>query len=167
VKIVKSLFPILNIFGMEIMVKRFLKIMLVPLFCINVFLFASQEPDSYEFVGEHLLVNYMNCDSGALNNEKQLRLVMQEAAKDAGATVLTTSDHYFEPNGYSLVLLLSESHATIHTYPEFNSCFVDFFTCGTDCDAKIFKEKLEKYLKPKKTTYKIFFRDDQIKHIAD
>ena len=57
-----------------------------------------------------------------------------------------------------MVLLLSESHASIHTYPEYNSCFVDLFTCGQKCSAEKFDMYLREYLKPKQTDSRIQVR---------
>jgi S-adenosylmethionine decarboxylase len=116
----------------------------------------------HEFVGEHLMANYMDCDTFALNDIESLKEVMKKAATEAGATVLHVSEHIFEPDGFSMIILLSESHASIHTYPEYNSCFVDFFTCGTSCFPKEFNKALKKYLKPKKTSAKLFLRDVDI-----
>ena len=48
-----------------------------------------------------------------------------------------------------MIILLSESHASIHTYPEHGGCFVDFFTCGTTCKPENFDKYMQNYLKPK------------------
>ena len=61
-----------------------------------------------------------------------------------------------------MVLILSESHASIHTYPEDRSCFVDFFTCGTDCLPENFDKTMREYLLPQQVKSKLFFRDEKI-----
>ena len=63
---------------------------------------------------------------------------MEQAVEACGATLLNSARHVFPPDGMTIVMLLSESHASIHTYPEHNSCFVDLFTCGLDCQAEEF-----------------------------
>jgi len=55
---------------------------------------------------------------------------MVDAAKKAHMTVLGTVDHAFSPQGLSICLLLSESHLTMHSWPEEGKVSVDCFTCG-------------------------------------
>jgi S-adenosylmethionine decarboxylase len=83
---------------------------------------------AYEFYGRHLLLNFRGCRIN-LNDVERLKQDMIEAVTEVGATVLTTVAHQFEPRGLSLVLLLSESHASLHTYPDEGACFIDLFTC--------------------------------------
>ncbi len=73
---------------------------------------------------------------------------MTESVKACGAQILDSSKYVFPPDGITMVLLLSESHASIHTYPEYNSCYIDLFTCGERCDYRKFEEALEQYLQP-------------------
>ena len=117
---------------------------------------AAQE--SYEFVGRHLVVSYHGCDSDALRNIKQLPEVMKQGVSASGAQLLDSVEYVFAPDGLTMVLLLSESHASIHTYPEHGACFVDFFTCGTRCSAEKFDEILQKFLKPKRVDKQIIMR---------
>ena len=119
--------------------------------------------EKYEFIGKHLMANYIGCDHNALVNFEKLEEALVEACTKGKATVLTTSKHIFPPDGFSMLLLLAESHASIHTYPEYDSCFVDFFTCGTTCSPEIFNEVLKKYLKPRKSIDKIYLREETIK----
>ncbi len=55
---------------------------------------------------------------------------MVSAARDAKATVIDVSFHEFNPFGISGVVVIAESHLTIHTWPEYNYAAVDIFTCG-------------------------------------
>jgi S-adenosylmethionine decarboxylase len=55
---------------------------------------------------------------------------MREAAELAGASVLHCHTHRFAPQGITVVLTLSESHASLHTYPEHGVYMADVFTCG-------------------------------------
>ena len=87
-------------------------------------------------LGRHLLAEYRGCDAAILNDEAQIEALMQAAAKAAGATVLLTAFRRFEPHGVTGVVVVSESHLSIHTWPEANYAAVDVFTCGeTDCYA--------------------------------
>jgi len=120
----------------------------------------------HEFTGKHLMINYMDCQDKALNNLEKLEQIMVKACEDAKATILNITKNLFPVknlpiHGISIVIILSESHASIHTYPEFNSCFVDFFTCGSTCEPEQFAKTLTKYLNPKKIITKLFIREEE------
>lgn len=59
---------------------------------------------------------------------------MKNAAIIAGATIVGSSFHRFLPYGVSGVVVISESHLTIHTWPEYGYAAIDLFTCGEDTD---------------------------------
>jgi S-adenosylmethionine decarboxylase len=82
-------------------------------------------------LGRHLLVELYDCDKEVLNNPEFLRKVMVDAAIDCGAVVLGDSFHRFSPQGVSGVVIIAESHLSIHTWPEYGYAAVDVFTCGT------------------------------------
>lgn len=103
----------------------------------------------FAFKGQHFLASYLDCDSEALQNPHRLIEAMDEAVLASGATILGKSSFVFEPDGLTIVYLLSESHASVHTYPEHNACFVDLFTCGDHCSSEGFDRSLQNYLQPK------------------
>jgi len=82
-------------------------------------------------LGRHLLVELHDCDKEALNDLGFLRDAMLKAAIDCGAVVLGDSFHHFNPQGVSGVVIIAESHLSIHTWPEYGYAAVDIFTCGT------------------------------------
>lgn len=104
--------------------------------------------ENYQFYGNHFIANYTGCNLEALEDVERLASVMEEAIRASGATILSTAQHRFSPAGFTMMLLLSESHASIHTYPEHRACFIDLFTCGESCDRRLFEEKIEEYLQP-------------------
>lgn len=67
----------------------------------------------------------------------------------------------FEPIGLSIVVLLSESHASIHTYPEQNCMFVDAFTCGTNCNPQSIIDTLIEELRVSHYSAKEIHRGDE------
>jgi S-adenosylmethionine decarboxylase len=69
-------------------------------------------------------------DSQLLSDSSQWLDMLSSATEQAGATVLDSCAHEFDPSGCSVVLLLSESHASVHTWPEFQIAEVDIYTCG-------------------------------------
>lgn len=120
---------------------------------------VAAEAEEYQFYGRHLIAQYYDCDYDALVDIDRLSESMKEASAASGAHILSWKDHRFEGDGYSMVLLLSESHASIHTYPEHKACFVDLFTCGQRCSAEDFDMVLRKYLKPKQIESRILIRN--------
>lgn len=60
--------------------------------------------------------------------------VMVDAAEHMRANVVTVSFHKFNPHGVSGVVVISESHLTIHTWPEYGYAAIDVFTCGQVID---------------------------------
>ncbi|HUY93071.1 MAG TPA: adenosylmethionine decarboxylase [Pirellulales bacterium] len=108
----------------------------------------NASPERYEFFGRHLLASYVDCDPAALADHAGLKAAMSAAVAAAGATLLDSAHYSFTPSGMTAVMLLAESHASIHTYPEHQACFVDLFTCGRACSAEKFDATLREYLRP-------------------
>ncbi len=81
-------------------------------------------------LGTHLLVELRECNPEILNSIEKVRSIMVSAAKDAKATIVDVSFHEFNPFGISGVVVIAESHLTIHTWPEYDYAAVDIFTCG-------------------------------------
>lgn len=135
------------------------------LFCISISTALAAESNSdqtYQFRGVHFLASYCDCDVQALTDVENLVKAMNHAVEKSGATILQTSSWVFPPNGLTMVLLLSESHASIHTYPEYGACFVDLFTCGEKCSAAKFDAEIRDYLKPKTVNQRVLLRDEGI-----
>lgn len=125
---------------------------------------------AYDFAGCHLLASYLGCDKLLLSDNKNLIAAMTAAITECGATLLGQNSHVFENGGITAVMLLSESHASIHTYPEHGACFVDIFTCGSTCSPEIFDRSLRAYLRPTNVAAQKILRDQVISfaqnHIA-
>jgi S-adenosylmethionine decarboxylase len=98
-------------------------------------------------MGKHFLLNLYGCSSVLLNNEHFLVDLMENAAIASGATVLKTVFHKFDPQGITAICLLSESHISIHTWPEENKASADIFTCGL-ANPKIGCDIMIEQLKP-------------------
>jgi len=79
---------------------------------------------------KHFLLELYRCDREKLNDESFSRCILNRAAKLANATVLNLISNKFKPQGVTAIALLSESHISIHTWPESNYSAVDIFTCG-------------------------------------
>ena len=81
-------------------------------------------------LGRHVHLELFDCDEGVLNDLVKVKDGMVEAARRAQATIVATTFHRFSPVGISGVVVISESHLTIHTWPEYRYAAVDIFSCG-------------------------------------
>jgi len=88
-------------------------------------------------VGRHHLVELLGCDPDRLRWADDLREVLLRAAERASATVVGFTFHQFRPEGASGVLLIAESHISLHTWPEHAYMAMDVFTCGEEMDAEV------------------------------
>lgn len=82
-------------------------------------------------LGRHVLADLYGCDAQLLANPAQIEHLLLGVALAAGATVLQSHFHHFgEDQGVTGVLLLMESHISIHTWPEYGYAAIDLFMCG-------------------------------------
>lgn len=81
-------------------------------------------------LGRHVLAEIYGCRFEVLNDIKMVQDIMINAALEAGAEVREFVFHKFSPQGVSGVVVISESHLAIHTWPELGYAAVDVFTCG-------------------------------------
>ncbi len=84
---------------------------------------------SSEF-GKHYLVDLRDCDPDIITCVDLTREIMMRAAKQCGATILKDHFHQFQPIGVSGIVLIAESHISVHTWPEDDFAAVDIFTSG-------------------------------------
>jgi len=85
-------------------------------------------------LGRHVLVEMYGCDQLILNDRESVRNSMLKAARQSGATIMGDSFHDFMPHGISGVVVIAESHLSIHTWPEYGFAALDLFTCGDEVD---------------------------------
>ncbi len=81
-------------------------------------------------LGTHLLVELKDCNPAILQSLEEVRDALVSAAKEAKATIIDISFHEFSPFGISGMVVIAESHLSIHTWPEYGYAAVDIFTCG-------------------------------------
>lgn len=103
-------------------------------------------------LGTHLLIEFYNCDREILNDEKVITKLFVEAARKAKATVVEQVFHKFNPHGVSGVVVISESHLAVHTWPEYGYAAVDVFTCGTEIDPWVAQKYIAVGLKSENST---------------
>ncbi|WP_077615510.1 adenosylmethionine decarboxylase [Caenibacillus caldisaponilyticus] len=102
-------------------------------------------------VGRHVISELWECDAKKLDDADYIEKVFVEAALEAGAEVREVAFHKFAPQGVSGVVIISESHLTIHSFPEHRYASIDVYTCGTRIDPNIAAEYIAKALDAKVT----------------
>ncbi len=106
------------------------------------------ERDGMVFAGTHLLVDLWGASN--LDSPEAIDAALREAAVTAGATILHGHFHHFTPNGgVSGVLVLAESHISIHTWPERDFAAIDIFMCGA-CDPRLAIPVLQRAFRPQR-----------------
>lgn len=85
-------------------------------------------------LGTHIVCELSGCDPATLTDVDAVRDMMTGAALAARATVMEVAFHRFDPQGVSGVVVLAESHISIHTWPELGYAAMDFYTCGEHTD---------------------------------
>jgi len=78
---------------------------------------------------KELLVDMYGCE-GNLDDEKFLCETLEKAARQVGAKILQRITRRFSPTGVSVILILAETHISIHTWPEYRYAALDIFICG-------------------------------------
>jgi S-adenosylmethionine decarboxylase len=93
-----------------------------------------------------MLLELRECNKAVLDDLKYLENALVSAAREAGATVIDKSFHQFAPQGVSGVVLIAESHLSLHTWPEHAYAAVDIFTCGTTVKIEVAADALIRQL---------------------
>ncbi len=118
------------------------------------------ESIQHPFMGQHVLGEMYGISSELLNDYHYLNSLLEKGIKESGATLCSSQKKIFQPSGLTILALLSESHASIHTYPDYGSLFFDAFTCGLECQPIKIAEYLIQGLKPKKHNLRTIMRGD-------
>ena len=99
-------------------------------------------------IGNEISCVMYGINSETLNNNNYLKQILLEALKKDNFTILGKVSHKFQPQGYTFVVLLAESHAAIHTYPEHGSIFFYLYSCRGQNDGRKTFKYLKQILKP-------------------
>ena len=98
-------------------------------------------------LGRHIILELYGVAFNMLNDVYEMERVMTEAVRISGATIIRPFFHKFSPQGISGIIVVAESHFSIHTWPEYGYAAVDFFTCGDqirfDVAVKFIKDSLK------------------------
>jgi S-adenosylmethionine decarboxylase proenzyme len=117
----------------------------------------------YESSGKHMICDFKGIKNiELLNSMTELKDLLSEICKNNDFNILNQVEHQFVPIGCSVLFLLSESHLSIHTFPEKNHMSFDIYTCRQYSDNtsydEIFKFLLNKLQASLESTCKIIDR---------
>lgn len=85
-------------------------------------------------LGEHYIFDLSDCNREILMDSERAYSLFAQAVRDSGLTVVDEGFYKFSPHGFTAFLLLAESHASLHAWPEHNYCAIDLFTCAIGQD---------------------------------
>lgn len=109
-------------------------------------------------LGQHLIAEYYACLPELVQNSAALEQALLEAATQAKAEPVHLTWRFFEPYGISGILIIAQSHISIHTWPEYGFVSADFFTCGQENSPWIIYSALKKALKSQRTETYFHYR---------
>lgn len=98
-----------------------------------------------EHLGRHVIIELWGCDTGVINDAGLVKTAMLEAVRAANATLLDLNVHMFSPHGVTGVAVLSESHLSVHSWPEYGYVAADVFTCGETTNPRAAAEELQRH----------------------
>ncbi|NLG98598.1 MAG: adenosylmethionine decarboxylase [Chloroflexi bacterium] len=92
--------------------------------------------DGHLKLGEHFICDLSDCDRALLLDPDRARDLFTKAVRDSGLTIVSEGYYKFSPHGFTCFLLLAESHASLHAWPEYGYCAIDLFTCNLHMDIR-------------------------------
>ena len=101
-------------------------------------------------LGTHILIDLYGCDPGKLSDLEFLKQMSLEGIRRSGATILGDCFKRFETQGVSGAVIISESHFTLHSWPEHLYIGMDYFTCGDRIDMDVALSYFKASLSPDK-----------------
>jgi len=97
--------------------------------------------------GDHYLINFFGCDQDQINSVDFWKKVLPESIEKSRMTALKSYFYEFKPQGVTGFLLLSASHISIHTWPEYGYVACDLFSCSGEEESKNVVDFLVKNIK--------------------
>lgn len=116
--------------------------------------------------GRHVIAEFIKCHNTIINNKEVLLNIVIDGCLKGNAGILGSITHQFEPQGITIIVGLSESHCSLHTWPEENYIMADVVTCGNHVNPRIIldyiHEKIGGKYKLKEFDRGIPFEEDTI-----
>lgn len=94
-------------------------------------------------LGEHYILDLSDCNHEILMDGERSYSLFAQAVRESGLTVVDEGFYKFSPHGFTCFLLLAESHASLHAWPEYGYCAIDLFTCAIGMDMMPLLQRLK------------------------
>lgn len=110
------------------------------------------------YAGRHLILDLYGVPSTLLTNDVSLKKILEEGCLRAGASILHSHFHHFGVGyGVTGIIVLAESHCSIHTWTETGYASIDIYMCG-DCDPSITSTYIKEHIPHIKNKDTILYR---------
>src|SRR5579872_3015210 len=109
-------------------------------------------------LSQHTLLEFYDCDPALLKRSREVKKALCDSVRHGGGTIVKALFHDFRPYGVSGVVVITESHVTIHTWPEHAYAAVDIFSCSKSLDHRAIRDMLKRRLSSKRVTGQTFQR---------
>lgn len=118
-------------------------------------------------LGNHFICEFSGCDQARLGDNDYIQTSFINAARENELTIVGQGGYAFAPHGFTYYLLLAESHASIHVWPEYGYAAVDLFTCNLEIDVQQFADSLKEAFMAEYVTVSLQERGCPISHIPE
>ncbi len=109
-------------------------------------------------LSHHTLLEYYECDPARLKRSREVKKLLCQSVQAGGGKIVKAVFHNFSPYGVSGVVVITESHVTIHTWPEHAYAAVDIFSCSDKLDHQTIRDRLKAALRSRRLKAKTFPR---------
>jgi S-adenosylmethionine decarboxylase proenzyme len=116
-------------------------------------------------LGEHFIFDLSNCNHETLMDSERAYSLFAQAVRESGLTVVDEGFYKFSPHGFTCFLLLAESHASLHAWPEYDYCAIDLFTCAIGKDMMPLIQHLKEAFGADNFTLRKIDRDAEVERI--
>jgi len=99
-------------------------------------------------LGKHIIAELYGVSSDLISREEKVKEIVDKVIEDAKIEAVGSIYKQFEPHGVTCVVLISESHISLHTWPEYGLVNLDVFTCGDPHQAEVAFQSFLKYFAP-------------------
>ncbi len=103
-------------------------------------------------LGIHVIIEMYDCNPDTLKNKDKVEEILLNVAGESNAHALGSFFHQFEPHGVSGVIIIEESHISIHTWPEHGYAAIDYFYCSDEVDIDAAIQLMKEEFEPKNLT---------------
>ena len=116
-------------------------------------------------LGEHFIFDLSNCNHEVLMDSERAYSLFGQAVRESGLTVVDEGFYKFSPHGFTCFLLLAESHASLHAWPEYDYCAIDLFTCAIGKDMMPLIQRIKTAFGADNFTLRKIDRDAEVERI--